>query len=183
MPRGSRLALCCLALLLSLSLYFKGRAPAVNGGDAALFRPAAGLIVRLAGDFPRPGLYRFPNGVSLQSAINLTLPDAPSMGALGGWPTGNLSSGDSVTLTRHGREPADVSVVRMRVKERMLLGVPLDPDLLRDEEWASLPGIGPVLAGRIVADRHKYGAFRSLEGLLRVPGIGQGKIDALRKYF
>jgi len=65
----------------------------------------------------------------------------------------------------------------------MVLGVALDPDRLEAPEWAALPGIGPVLAERIVVDRHNNGAFGSLDGVLRVPGIGQGKLKAIRRYF
>lgn len=36
----------------------------------------------------------------------------------------------------------------------------------------TLNGIGPALAGRIVADRDSAGPFGSLEGLRRVKGIG-----------
>lgn len=39
----------------------------------------------------------------------------------------------------------------------------------------ALPGIGAVLAGRIVDFRAKHGPFRSLRELLQVPGIGDAK--------
>lgn len=39
-------------------------------------------------------------------------------------------------------------------------------------ELDALPGIGPVLAGRIVAERSRLGRFRSREDLFAVPGIG-----------
>jgi competence protein ComEA len=184
MPRSSRLAIWCIALLLSLSLCFKGRVPTGKGEGAAFFRAAEGSVtVRLAGDFPRPGLYLLPDGVSALTAIKMTLPGAPPHGVLGGEPGGRLASGDIVTLKLRGRESAVFSVRRMGAKERMLLRIPLDPDLLEPEEWSSLPGIGPVLSGRIAADRHENGAFGSLDGLLRVPGIGPGKLAAIRKYF
>ena len=46
-------------------------------------------------------------------------------------------------------------------------------DLNRDPWWrlASLPGIGPIGAKRIVAYRHGTGPFGSLEALRAVPGI------------
>lgn len=43
-----------------------------------------------------------------------------------------------------------------------------------------LPGVGPVLAERIRQHRDTYGPFGSIEDLLDVPGIGEGKLAALR---
>jgi competence protein ComEA len=48
------------------------------------------------------------------------------------------------------------------------------------EELEELPGVGPVLAGRIAAHRDENGPFRSVEDLLDVPGIGEGKLATLR---
>lgn len=39
-------------------------------------------------------------------------------------------------------------------------------------ELEALPGIGPALAGRVVAEREAHGPFRSPRELERVPGIG-----------
>ncbi|HEX9024650.1 MAG TPA: helix-hairpin-helix domain-containing protein [Geobacteraceae bacterium] len=71
----------------------------------------------------------------------------------------------------------------MKAKERMVLGIPLDPDLMDLADWDSLPGIGPVLAKSIVDDRHNNGAFGSVEALRRVPGIGEKRLKELKKYF
>ena len=49
------------------------------------------------------------------------------------------------------------------------------------EKLATLPGIGEVLAGRIVGYREEHGAFASVEALVDVPGIGEGKLDAIRE--
>jgi competence protein ComEA len=45
-----------------------------------------------------------------------------------------------------------------------------------------LPRIGPALASRIIADRVKRGAFGSIEGLMRVRGIGPKLGDGLRPH-
>lgn len=50
--------------------------------------------------------------------------------------------------------------------------VPVDLDTADAEAIMTLPGIGPTLAARIVADRRLRGPFGSLEGLQRVKGIG-----------
>jgi competence protein ComEA len=113
----------------------------------------------------------------------MTLPGSDIAKALGRQSGVSLRSGDIVTLALHGGEAPVLSTTSMGTKERMLLQIPLDPDLLGPADWTELPGIGPVLAGRIIADRHNNGAFGSLEGLLRVPGIGPGRLAAIRKYF
>lgn len=46
-------------------------------------------------------------------------------------------------------------------------------------ELETLPGIGPSLARRIVADREARGPFATAESLDRVPGIGPGLVARL----
>jgi competence protein ComEA len=45
-----------------------------------------------------------------------------------------------------------------------------------------LPGIGPALAARIVADRDERGPFGSPEALARVRGIGPATVEGVRPY-
>ena len=49
-------------------------------------------------------------------------------------------------------------------------------------ELTLLPGIGPTLAKRIVAERQRAGPYRTLDDLARVSGIGPGKLAALRPH-
>jgi len=46
----------------------------------------------------------------------------------------------------------------------------------------ALPGIGPVLARRIIAYRERHGPFHRLEELLQVEGIGPKLLARLRKH-
>jgi competence protein ComEA len=43
-----------------------------------------------------------------------------------------------------------------------------------------IPGIGPALAGRIVAWRAAHGAFGTLDELEKVPGIGPATVARIR---
>jgi competence protein ComEA len=49
-------------------------------------------------------------------------------------------------------------------------------------ELKHLPGIGAVLAERIVAHRASHGAFRRVEDLVLVPGIGKKRFQQLRPF-
>jgi len=45
-----------------------------------------------------------------------------------------------------------------------------------------LPGIGPVLAARIIAYRDAHGSFATVSDLLCVEGIGEGKLSAIEEF-
>ncbi|MGH7458741.1 MAG: ComEA family DNA-binding protein [Longimicrobiaceae bacterium] len=88
-----------------------------------------------------------------------------------------------------GAEVAEMGVeVREAVAEKELRTRPLAPGELIDVNRASpqeldrLPGIGPVLGGRIARDRSQNGRFRSLDDLDRVPGIGPATLEELRPH-
>ncbi len=49
-------------------------------------------------------------------------------------------------------------------------------------ELEQIPGVGPVLAERIVAARQAGGGFATVEDLLDVSGIGEAKLAALRDH-
>jgi competence protein ComEA len=48
------------------------------------------------------------------------------------------------------------------------------------QELRTLPGIGPVLAKRIVEFRDKRHGFKRVEELLAIPGISEKKWKAMR---
>jgi len=50
------------------------------------------------------------------------------------------------------------------------------------DRLADLPGVGQVLASRILAYRETHGPYETLEDLLGVPGIGEGKLAGLRDH-
>ncbi len=57
----------------------------------------------------------------------------------------------------------------------------LDPNLARAGMLTALPGVGPVLAGRIAAEREKM-PFADPDDLLRVHGVGPATVAALRPH-
>lgn len=59
---------------------------------------------------------------------------------------------------------------------------PIDINTADEELLQRLPGIGPALAERIVADREANGPFATVEELTRVSGIGEKTLEALLPY-
>ena len=49
------------------------------------------------------------------------------------------------------------------------------------EMLTSIDGIGETLAGRIIEYREEYGAFLSLDELLKVDGIGTKKLEKMKE--
>lgn len=56
----------------------------------------------------------------------------------------------------------------------------LDLNTATKEQLESLPGIGPVLAERIIAERNRLHGFGKPDDLLNVPGIGSKRWEKIR---
>lgn len=56
----------------------------------------------------------------------------------------------------------------------------LDLNRATEQDLESLPGIGPVLAERIVAYRREAGLFQHVEDLRAVKGIGKKKFEKIK---
>ena len=71
------------------------------------------------------------------------------------------------------------AVARRTPAAKLLPAAPLDLNRASAADLAALPGIGPVLADRIVAHRQAVGPFPRLEALRGVSGIGPKRFAQL----
>lgn len=144
-------------------------------GDSAA---AAEIVVHVTGLVRRPGLVRLPAGARVADAIELA-----------GGVTRRRAEG-SVNLARvlvDGEQivVADAaaalgSTTPAAVSTGSAGGAPLDLNSATVEQLDSLPGVGPVLAGRILQWRTTHGRFRSVDELGEVSGIGDAILGQLR---
>jgi competence protein ComEA len=180
--RRGAVALLGLALVVAAGtgvFLFLGRPRAVDvAAPAAVVseaRPstAASLVVDVAGDVRRPGLVRLRAGARVADAVRA------AGGALPG------SDLDALNLAR-----------KVVDGEQIVVGAPVPTTSTGDTPAASggvvslnaatveqldgLPGVGPVLAQRIVSWREQHGAFASVDQLREVGGIGERKLADLR---
>jgi competence ComEA-like helix-hairpin-helix protein len=94
----------------------------------------------------------------------------------------SLRSGRPVSSTDSLPSAAPPDDRRVRRAADTLRPASIDVDRAEAAELERLPGIGPALAARIVAERRARGAFGGPEGLLRVTGIGPKTLAKLRPY-
>ncbi len=59
---------------------------------------------------------------------------------------------------------------------------PVNINTATSEELQQVPGIGPATAQKILQMRKSYGAFKSVDDLLAIRGLGQKRLDKMRKY-
>jgi hypothetical protein len=121
--------------------------------------------------WPQPSLFTMPQLENSGSLTSRTLhsgsADHPSQSE-----GETLGSGETVVHPHQER-------VREHEPPRELNGFAVDLNHGTLAELEHLPGIGPVLAGRIVAHRTLHG-FRHIDDLSLVPGIGAKRLAQLR---
>jgi competence ComEA-like helix-hairpin-helix protein len=59
---------------------------------------------------------------------------------------------------------------------------PINLNAATSEELQLVPGIGPATAEKILLMRKSYGAFKSVDDLLAIRGIGKKRLNKMRKY-
>jgi competence protein ComEA len=59
---------------------------------------------------------------------------------------------------------------------------PLDLNRANPGDLLQLPGVGPVLANRIVEARDSRGGFRTADDLRTIPGIGPARLEKVRPW-
>jgi len=59
---------------------------------------------------------------------------------------------------------------------------PVNINTANSEQLQTVPGIGPATAEKILQMRKSYGAFKSVNDLLAIRGLGPKRLEKMRKY-
>jgi competence ComEA-like helix-hairpin-helix protein len=59
---------------------------------------------------------------------------------------------------------------------------PVNINTANSVELQQVPGIGPATAEKILQMRKSYGAFKSVDDLLAIRGLGPKRLEKMRKY-
>ena len=149
------------------------------------------LKVYIVGAVARPGVYDLNEGDRIEDAIRVAggaLADADLEGI-------NLSARvhdeEQIRVPRRGEAPftpapaPPVASTPARPALGSGGGPPSEKINLNQADataLATLPGIGPALAGRIIAYRTEHGPFKQIEDLKLVRGIGDAIFESIRPY-
>jgi len=145
------------------------------------------LTVHVAGAVKSPGVYRLRQGARVNDGVD----------AAGGATTSadldsvNLASlvneGEQIYIPKRGEKPRTITsrpqlsvgdAGTNRVTGEVTARV-ININLASATQLEQLPGVGPATAKAIVAYREKYGAFNTVEDLLKVRGIGPAKLSEI----
>lgn len=131
-------------------------APTPSESTSAIAPITAKVIVDVVGKVRRPGVVELPAGSRVRDAVEAAGGVMPGVAA-GVNLARLLVDGEQILI---GQPPAAVGDGKVNLNTATAA------------ELEELPGVGPVLAGRIVAYRESHGPFRTVAELDEVSGVG-----------
>ena len=162
--------------------------PTAPATSAAQPSPTAGPIhVYVSGAVVAPAVYVLPPGSLIDDAVR----------AAGGFAAGadpaavnlaqTVSDGMQIHVPTAGErptpppvsQPATAATPASRMGGVTVAGL-ININSAGQTDLEMLPGIGPSTAANIIAYREANGPFVAIEAIMDVPGIGEGKFEAIR---
>ena len=174
MPARHVFAVAALLLTaVGASVWYQRSAPEpapllVDGSDSS---DASVITVHVSGEVADPGLVVIASGARVAEAV----------AAAGGTTRdADLERVNLAASLRDGQQVVIPSVLADALSGEIADDGRVRINTATATQLEELPGVGPVLAGRIAAYREEHGPFVTVEDLLDVPGIGEGKLETLR---
>ncbi|MCS7209475.1 MAG: ComEA family DNA-binding protein [Fimbriimonadales bacterium] len=148
------------------------------------------LVVHVSGAVKKAGVYRLARDSRVVDAIEQAggATASADLNALN--LAEPLTDGQKVHVPRKGETPPSASAAaastvpsaRTTSPPKATPKFPIDLNTATAEQLEAIPGIGPVLAQRIVEYRNTHGKFHSVDDLLEVQGIGPKRLENMRPY-
>lgn len=177
--RKALLSASFVAILVALFFFLISRGEAV---EAPVLKPIttssekSTIYIHVAGKVKKPGLYQLISGARVDDAIKA---------AGGALPGTDLSEINLARVMNDGEQvyvsgaTQSSSSRPQRTPKKKFSGV-VNINRASIAQFDSLPGIGPVIAARIIEYRKKNGPFLTLEDLTKVQGIGDKTFQQIK---
>ncbi|MEV4349352.1 ComEA family DNA-binding protein [Actinoplanes sp. NPDC049596] len=157
-------------------------ATAADGPAIAAPSGPSEVVVAVGGKVRNPGLVRLPSGARVADALNAA---------------GGANPGVDVALLNLARKVVDGELILVGVTPPpgavvptgpaapaasggAAPGAPVNLNTASLSDLDALPGVGPVLAQRILDARDAQGGFKSVSDLRKVDGIGDARYEQLK---
>lgn len=181
-----RLVMLTLSLFVfGLTLYHKSRMSRVQGAHTAFAVHKSGSpLVMVSGDVRHPGIYVADVNAMARNVIKMAQPGDVTTEALQAVSSAQtVHAGEELHVSIRTDGTATVAVSRMSAAQCVLMGIPLDINLMNANDFELLPGVGPVLAERIVRWRQNNGGIMLPSDLATVEGVSHRRFQQLLHYF
>jgi competence protein ComEA len=167
--------------------------PRATGGERHRHSPHAAsaddVVVYVAGDVRRPGLYHLHPGDRYAQAVALAGGFGASAEAGGINLAQRAADGEEVYVPAAGEVPRsrlrEPGTHALRTRHHRASPPPdgsVDVNTADAAAFAAVPGIGRAVGSRIVELREREGSFASLDELLDVAGMTQSRLERARQY-
>jgi competence protein ComEA len=137
------------------------------------------IVVHVAGAVARAGVYHVDATARVDDAVAAAGGVTPEADLDAVNLAAKVADGDRVFVPRRGQNPPAV-VAPVGPADGSTPSGPVNLNTATAEQLDTLPGVGPTTAQAIIAWRQEHGAFRSVQDLLEVRGIGPAKLESLR---
>lgn len=124
------------------------------------------VIVDVEGAVVSPGVVELPIGSRVRDAV----------AAAGGLKHGAIAGLNLARVLEDGEQ----LVVGQRVTDAAASDGRISINSATQTQLEELPGVGPVLAARLIAYREEHGGFRNLGALDSVSGVGPAMLEKLK---
>jgi len=138
------------------------------------------VIVDVSGRVKSPGVYSLDKGSRAIDALNLAGGAKPGVDLSDINLAHILFDGEQIIVGAPKISYSSSSKIKAKIKIPTV-NSPINLNTATQAQLDTLPGIGPVMAARIIAYKSKNGPFAVIEDLKKVTGIGESKFAEISK--
>jgi competence ComEA-like helix-hairpin-helix protein len=140
------------------------------------------VVVEVLGEVRYPGILLFRKSPTPGEAIERAGGPIKMSFPNGDFSSFPLETGTLLTVVKESSGQIRITLGRMAARKRLVFSIPLDLNQATLEDLCLISGVGESLAGEIIAYRERRRAFRSVDELKEVKGIGDKNYLSLKPF-